>query len=178
MLSFMKKTVKLVFINALAVLLIAPLEVRADSIFLPSATQKAKVSSHLDFSIVIQPSLLVKVDTGRRSVNPVNNHVNGHAEELQIVSAAIIVQGNSGSIMLNSADSGNASSPVDGFPGTASPHLPADQRELAIMLPAKKQLVHAERRFDYMPAKAGSSARGAAQISNGKGRMVYTVSQL
>jgi hypothetical protein len=192
MLSFMKKSVRIVFINALAILSVIPANALAESAFSPAAVQKTQVSSHLDFSIVIQPSLSVRVHMQSKQPNNGGQGDFSHDNDLQIVSAAITVQGNSGSISLNSAESpaeltaesvavkpgeplGERFKSADSSQPRSSP---SSGIASAMLLPAVRKLVYAERHFDCLRGRTCHPSRSATLTPGASGRLVYTVSQL
>jgi hypothetical protein len=193
MLGFMKKTVKIVFLMWIAAFLAAPTVSQAESTWIPATVRKAQVSSHLDFSIVIQPSLFVRVDTRHGSAGTA-----GHGS-MRIVSAAISVQGNSGSVTLNSAPANSADEfledgmasvrslrkAADTQQGDQTSHEPARAEEpipaMATTLAAIGKLVRTQRQLKHLytdiTADSGAS-RAMLRSARTAGAVVYTVTQL
>lgn len=193
MLGFMKTTVKIVFLMWVLATLALPEASRADSTWPPAMAKTAQLSSHVDFSIVIQPSLFVRVDTWHGNEDTANHG------GMRIVSAAISVQGNCGSVTLNSAPAGSARRIFeDGAASSGSLVKSTDTQQgvptdsdldrtkglspaMATTLEASGKMVRAQRQLKHLYADF-SADPGASRVllrsPRTAGAVVYTVTQL
>ncbi len=162
MLGFMKKNVIFVFIKSILLACLALTTAHAESTFAAGTSKKTQVSSHLDFTIVIQPALHVRVNLGAKKT--VNN-------DLTISSATVSVQGNSGSVTVQSALDATSSGTV------RSAELSSQYAASDMTLAARGKLVNAQRVIQPL-TKAGDAFAASERAISGAPRFVYTIAQL
>ncbi|ABM38885.1 hypothetical protein Pnap_3589 [Polaromonas naphthalenivorans CJ2] len=120
----MKNFVKIVLVSNLVTSMFVPMLARADSTFVSPATTGSVAPAHLDFVIVVNPALFLRVSTGAAN-NAASNgtidtltfdvpsanvgdgsEISGTGGDLTAGAATIRVYGNSGSLSLNSTTTG------------------------------------------------------------------------
>lgn len=110
MLDFMKTFVKIVLINLLAIILGTPLTTFAESSHLDEAKKGSRASAALNFSIVVLPSLQLRISAPQGEPLALDQFPD-HQAALNRVS----IEGNSGSVSFNSTVAG-----PDGASSTAT----------------------------------------------------------
>jgi hypothetical protein len=193
MLGFMKKTVIFAFFNALVMVFSVSSAAHADSAFNPNAQTGSQTSGHLNFSIMIQPSLFLRIGSKTaKSIGP------GTARALIAASASAMdqrsppaneaineatdanrlsVYGNSGSIQLSSemSETGRVDGPRL---QTARTQAHANNHPIAMTLAASRKIVSVERGFHPGEVHAASAGRDVSGRPSAAARVVYTVAQL
>jgi hypothetical protein len=193
MLGFMTKTVLFVFIQVLLMALGSPSPVRAEAAFQATAATGSKASDHLDFSIMIQPSLFLRM--GVKAARAVVSQNAAEAQTLptpttalygtepaneeaapRISAARITIYGNNGSVNVSSATTRLA-------PDKTNPLADTGERlhQTAITLPARRKIVNVEQNWQHDDAGALSmlsKADGGKLASRAANRVVYTAAQL
>jgi hypothetical protein len=192
MLGFMTKTVLFVFIQVLLMALGSPLPARAEAAFQATAATGSKASDHLDFSIMIQPSLFLRM--GVKAVQAVSQNAAeaptlstpmtalygtepANEEAAPRISAArITIYGNNGSVNVSSATTRLA-------PDKTNPLAETGERlhQTAITLAARRKIVNVEQNWQHDDAGALSmlsKADGGTLASRAANRVVYTAAQL
>ena len=149
MLDFMKTFVKLVFINLLAITLGSPLTAFAESSHLDGAKKGTRASAALNFSIVLLPSLQLRVSAPQSEPLALEQFP-GH----QAAQNRVSIEANSGSVSFNST--------VAGPDGTSS---------TATTLAADRKLVRAD-------SHRVGSLRNLYTRQGRNGGVTYTVTQL
>jgi len=119
----MKNFLKIVLVSRLLISLSAPVPARADSAFVSPAAAGLVATAHLDFAIVVNPALYLRVSTGAAglsnngTIDTVTfdvasasvgngNPVSGSGGDLTAGTATVREYGNSGSLSLNSTTTG------------------------------------------------------------------------
>jgi hypothetical protein len=192
MLGFMQKNVILVFTQVLLMALGTPLAAHAEAAFQATSATGAKVSGHLDFSIMIQPSLFLRIgvkaaqavsqsatEAPTRPVPTTETHGTRREndEGTQGSSAPrITIYGNNGSIHLSSATTRPASDGSHPLTGKDE-----NRYQTAITLAARRKIVNVERNWQHEHFGALSllsKADGGKSAYRGADRIVYTAAQL